>query len=99
MIHKIDLTGDYETTIYDVARRLLAESADPGARVETRRSGVFSMSGIIGDLAQWQVAFAAAGPRLARQRGCISGSLTAKSSRPAQSGISAPEGHPGGSLA
>ncbi len=32
--HRVDLTGDYETTVYDVARRLLAEGADPGDRVE-----------------------------------------------------------------
>ena len=68
MIHKVDLTGDYETTIYDVARRLLAEGADPGDRVETRRHGIQSMSGVVGKLAKWQVVFATPGPRLVRHK-------------------------------
>jgi hypothetical protein len=93
MTHKADLTGDYETTIYDVARRLLAEGADPGDTVETWRSGVLSMSGGIGELAKRQVAFASAGPRLVRHKTYISGSLTAKPAEPAHPpGLLAPGG-------
>jgi hypothetical protein len=92
VIHKIDLTGDYETTIYDVARRLLAEGADTGDRVETRRHGIVSMSGIIGELAKLQVVFAATGPRLVRHKSCISGPLAAKPASPAHSGVSASGG-------
>jgi hypothetical protein len=94
MIHKIDLTGDYETTIYDVARRLLAAGADTGDRVETRRHGIFSMSGIVGELAKLQVVFAASGPRLVRYKGCISGPLTAETRGPVHSGVPAHEGVP-----
>jgi hypothetical protein len=92
-LHKVDLTGDYETTIYDVARRLLVEGADPGDRVETRRSGVFNMSGKVGELAKLQVVFASSGPRLVRYKGCISGALTGKSDAPVSSATPAQEGH------
>jgi hypothetical protein len=71
MTHKADLTGDYETTIYDVARRLLAEGADLADTVETWRGGKLSMSGKVGELAKWQVVFASTGPRLVRHKGCI----------------------------
>jgi hypothetical protein len=57
MIHRIDLTGDYKTTIYAAARRLLAGGTDPDDTVETWRGGVLSMSGgAIGGLAQLTVA-------------------------------------------
>jgi hypothetical protein len=36
----IDLTGDYGTSIYEAARRLLAASADPADEIETHRDGV-----------------------------------------------------------
>jgi hypothetical protein len=68
VIHKVDLTGDYETTVYDAARRLLAEGADPGDTVETRRNGILSISGVIGELAKWKVEFRASGPCLTRHR-------------------------------
>jgi hypothetical protein len=45
MIHKVDLTGDYETNVYDAARRLLAAGADPVDTVETYRGGKPSMTG------------------------------------------------------
>jgi hypothetical protein len=95
-VHKVDLTGDYETTVYDAARRLLAECADPGDRVETRRNGILSMSGVIGELAKLQVVFAATGPRLVRYKGCISGSLAAKTAQPVDPGLPAHESAPDG---
>jgi hypothetical protein len=49
-IHRIDLTGDYRTTIYTVARRVLADGADPMDRAETWRNGKLSMSGIVGEV-------------------------------------------------
>jgi hypothetical protein len=64
MIIVVDLSGDYETTIYDAARRLIAAGTDPSHTVETRRDGYLSMSGKIGELAKWTVEFRAAGPRL-----------------------------------
>jgi hypothetical protein len=92
--HRVDLTGDYETTVYDVARRLLAEGVDPGDTVETWRDGKLSMSGVIGELAKWQAVFAATGPRLVRHKGCISGSPAAKTVEPAHSGVPDHEGRP-----
>jgi hypothetical protein len=77
MIHKIDLTHDYDTTIYDAARRCLTAGADPGDTVETWREGKLSMTGRIGELAKWQVEFRAHGPRLARCKGRGIGPLTA----------------------
>jgi hypothetical protein len=56
MKHRIDLTGDYETTIYAVARRLLDRGAAADDTVETWRDGKLSMSGVIGELARWTVA-------------------------------------------
>ena len=76
------------------ARRLLAEGADPGDTVETWRSGVLSMSGVIGELAKWQAAFATRGPHLMRHKTYISGSLAAETAAPVHSGIPAPEGRP-----
>jgi hypothetical protein len=58
----VDLTGDYQTTIYDTASRLLADGADPGVTVESYRDGKLSMSGVIGERAKWQVVFRARGP-------------------------------------
>jgi hypothetical protein len=54
-VHRADLAGDYGATIYDVARQLLADGADPDDMVATWRGGVLSMSGIIGELAKWTV--------------------------------------------
>ena len=79
---RVDLTGDYETTVYDAARRLLAEGADPGDTVETWRAGKLSMSGVIGGVAKWQAVFAATGPRLVRHKGCISALPAAKTPAP-----------------
>jgi hypothetical protein len=53
MIHKVDLTGDYETNVYDAARRLLAAGADPVDTVETYRGGKPSMTAVIGEAAKW----------------------------------------------
>jgi hypothetical protein len=90
---RVDHTGDYETTVYDAARRLLAEGADPGDTVETWRDGKLSMSGgVIGELTKWQAAFASTGPRLGRHKTCISSSLAAKTAEPAHSGLLAPGG-------
>jgi ISXO2-like transposase domain len=48
-VHRADLTGDYEATVYDAARRLLAEGASPADMVTTHRNGVPSMSrGVVG---------------------------------------------------
>jgi hypothetical protein len=88
MIHKCDLTGDYETTIYDAARQLLAAGADPRDRVETRRHGILSMSGIVGECAKWRVAFPASGPCLVRYATPTLAPLAANSPH---SGIQAPE--------
>jgi hypothetical protein len=66
MIHRLDLTGDYDTTIYDAARRLLAEGASPHDQVETYRNGMISMGANIGWAAKWRVDFRASGPCLAR---------------------------------
>lgn len=60
-VRKVDLTGDYETTIYDVARQLLAEGADPIDEVWTYRTdkwtgkSVISMKANIGWAAKWTV--------------------------------------------
>jgi hypothetical protein len=51
---EVDLSGDYDTTIYDVARRLLSAGADPS--VATWRNAKRSMSGVVGELAKWTVA-------------------------------------------
>jgi hypothetical protein len=64
----VDLSGDYQTTIYDAARRLLAAGADPSHTLETRRAGHLSKSGKIGELAKWRVVFASTGPRLERYK-------------------------------
>jgi hypothetical protein len=69
VIHKVDLIGDDETTIYDVARRLLAEGAGPRDEVQTYREGVISMAGKIGWLAKWRVVFRPGGPCLERYAG------------------------------
>jgi hypothetical protein len=85
--HKLDLTGDYETTVYDAARRLLAAGADLVVAVkntatvdtvETWRDGKLSMSGKIGELAKWQVEFRASGPCLTRYRAVVRAPLTGK---------------------
>lgn len=73
MIHKVDLTGDYETTIYDAARRALAKGANPSDTVEIWRSGKFSMSGVVGWLAKRRVVFASSGLRLTPHTGCTPG--------------------------
>lgn len=62
--HRIDLTGDYLTTINDLARRLLAEGANPADTVETWRSGKLTMAGQVGELAKWRFVFGSSGPRL-----------------------------------
>jgi hypothetical protein len=61
MIHHRSLTGDYDTTIYTVARRLLADGVDPADYVAVCRGGVLSMSGNIGELAKWMVSESKAG--------------------------------------
>jgi hypothetical protein len=94
VIHKVDLTGDYETTIYDAARRLLAGGTDPGDLIETWRNGTLSMSGVIGELAKWQVEFRASGPCLTRHRAIVRARPAAKTVVLAHSGIPAPEGRP-----
>jgi hypothetical protein len=65
-LHRVDLSGDYETTVYDAARRLLSEGANPSDMVETWRCGILSMTGVIGKLAKWRVSFHASGPCLER---------------------------------
>src|SRR5262245_10353639 len=55
MKHCVDLTGDYKTTIYAAARRLLACGANPADTIETWRGGKLSMSGVIGECAKWTV--------------------------------------------
>jgi hypothetical protein len=89
-IHRVDLTDDYDTTIYDVARRLLAEGADTGDRVETRRNGVFSMSGIVGELAKWQVVFRGSGPCLVRYAASTSGPPAPETAEPVSEGPAYP---------
>lgn len=54
--HRGDLTGDSETTVYRVARRLFNSGADPQSTVETWRSGKLSMAGKMGKLATLKVA-------------------------------------------
>jgi hypothetical protein len=78
MKHLVDLTGDCQTTVYDAARRLLSEGANPADTVEARRGGVASMSGKIGELAKWTVVFAAAGMRLKPFLGCPTARVTAE---------------------
>jgi hypothetical protein len=90
--HRVDLTGDYETTVYDAARRRLEEGADLADTVETWQGGKLSMSGVIGILAKWQVVFASTGPRLVRHKGCILARLTPGTPAPVHSGIAAPSG-------
>jgi hypothetical protein len=82
MIHEVDLTGEYETTIYDAAGRLLAEGAAPADTVETWRDGKLSLSGVIGVLAERQVVSASTGPRLVRHKGRISARLAAETAEP-----------------
>jgi hypothetical protein len=77
-------------------RRKRAQGADPGDRVETRRHGIHSMSGVLGELAKLQVVFAATGPRLVRHKGCISGPLAAKMAQPVDPGLPAHESAPDG---
>ncbi len=55
MKHKVDLTGDYRTTVYASARRLLAEGAAPGDTIEIYRRGQLSMSAAIGVAAKLTV--------------------------------------------
>ena len=55
MMHEVDLTGDYRTTVYSAARRLLADGVDHADPIATYRDGKLSMSGTIGDLAKWAV--------------------------------------------
>jgi hypothetical protein len=78
-MHYRDLTGDYETTIYEVARQLLGRDADPADMVATCRNGVLSMSGVIGELAKWTAVFSAKGPGLARVKPPISAPSAGKS--------------------
>jgi flavin-binding protein dodecin len=91
-IRKVDLTGDYETTVYDAARRLLAEGADPADTVETWRGGKLSMFGVIGELAKWQVAFATAGPCLQRHKTRISACVAPEMPAPVREGPSSSRG-------
>ena len=66
---QVDLTGDYGTTIYDEARRLLAEGHAPDDVVVTSRNGQESMSGVIGQLAKSAVSDGnVSGLRLVRWR-------------------------------
>jgi hypothetical protein len=90
--YRVDLTGDYETTVYDAARRLLAEGADPADTIETRRGGVLSMTGKIGECAKWTVEFRSTGPCLVPRRGVGTARVTAKTAEPAHSGLLAPGG-------
>jgi len=88
--HKIDLSGEYRSTVYSAARRLLAAGADPADIVETWRNGVLSMSGAVGECAGLMVLETASGnPSLqlsAWKALPASGSVTrtAKSAFPAQ---------------
>jgi len=84
--HEIDLSGDYETTIYDVVRRLLAESANPSDTVETWRGGKLSMSGVAGWLAKRHVVFRSSGPCLARYGARTLAPLAALGGEPATMG-------------
>lgn len=80
MIIVVDLTGDYDTTIYDAARRAIASGCDPSHLIEIRRDGKLSMSGVIGELAKWQVKFRASGPCLVRYQGSPAAPLAAETS-------------------
>jgi hypothetical protein len=51
MLHMVDLTGDYNTTIYQAARKL-ADSAGLEDIIETHRNGKLSMRGIVGKAAK-----------------------------------------------
>jgi hypothetical protein len=55
MIHIVDLTNNYETTIYAEARKLLAAGADSADLIETWRNAKLSMSGIVGQCAKLTV--------------------------------------------
>jgi hypothetical protein len=90
--HRVDLTGDYETTVYDAARRLLAEGADLADTVETWRDSKLSMSGVIGVLAKRQVVFASTGARLVRHKDCISARLAAETASGGSLGLPTPSG-------
>ena len=81
--HVIDLTGDYETTIYDVARHLLSEGASPRHTIDTRRKGVVSMKGTLGWLSKWRVVFATSGLRLKPFAACTLGRQAAETANPA----------------
>jgi hypothetical protein len=94
MIRKVDLTGDYETTVYDAARRLLVGGADPAGTVETWRDGKLSMSGVIGELAKWRVAFRGSGPCLVPYAASTLAVLAAETAVPVHSGHLRPRGHP-----
>jgi hypothetical protein len=52
---RLHLTGDYETSIYAAARKLLAAGADPQDEIETQRAGVPSMRGNVGQCAKLTV--------------------------------------------
>jgi hypothetical protein len=53
--HVVDLTGDFETSIYEAARKLIAEGADPEDEIETQRDGAPCMRGNIGRCAKLAV--------------------------------------------
>jgi hypothetical protein len=92
-VRRVDLSDDYETTVYDAARRLLAAGADPADTVETVRGGVLSMSGVIGKLARWQVEFRASGPCLTRYRSVGTACVAAKSAAPVPKRLAQRVGH------
>ena len=87
-VHRIDLSGDYRTTVCDVARRLLAGGADPGDTVETWRNGKLSMSGVIGEAAKWTVGSGPYGLRLVRHAASVTGRWAAETP---SAGITGPE--------
>lgn len=86
-VHRVDLTGDYETTIYDAARRLIAEGVNPRDEVQTFRDGVISMCGHIGWLAKWRVVFADDGPCLKRYCAPTLARLAAETAEEANPGM------------
>ena len=64
---KIDLTGDYKTEIYDLARKALAEGVDPEDRIEVWRNNSPAIYGKIGILSKLTVSETnRSGPRVVK---------------------------------
>src|ERR1700730_12166432 len=87
-VHRIDLSGDYRTTVYDAARRLLAGGADPGVTVETWRNGKLSVSNPIAETAEWTWQSGPYVMRLVRHAAGVTGRWAAESP---SAGITEPE--------